>query len=80
MNQKDFSNLHFERPRWRFPGQLIWIGALVVGYGLAWVIIPHNFLFWLSLPGLVSLCWAASFGWRQALRVLVGWLNRLQNI
>ena len=80
MNQTDFSNLRFDRPQWRIPGRLIWMGVLVAGYGLAWVIIPHSFMFWLTLPVLCALGWAASFGWRQAVRILVGWLNQIQNL
>ena len=80
MNQNDFSNLRFERTQMRIPGRLIWIGVLIAGYVLAWVIIPRTFLFWLALPVLCALGWAASYGWRQAVRMLVGWLNQIQDL
>lgn len=80
MNQSDFSNLRFDRPQQRIPNRLVWVGSLMAGFSLAWIILPHNALFWLILILVGALGWAASYGWRQAVRVLTGWLNQIQNL
>ncbi len=80
MNQNDFSNLNFDRPRNAIPARLIWVAALGISFSLAWMMIPHPVLFWILLLLVGILGWAASYGWRQALRILVAGLNRIQNL
>lgn len=80
MNQTDFSNLNFNRPRRTIPGRAIWMGGLLVGVGLAWNILPPGAFFWLVLILILGLGWAASYGWRPSLYDLVSFLDRLQNL
>lgn len=80
MNGNDFSNLNFNRPVRTITGRTIWMLGLPVAVGLAWAILPPSIFFWLILILVMCLGWAASYGWRQSLRDLVNFLNRLQNL
>jgi len=80
MNQSDFSNLNFNRPRRTVPGRAIWMGGLLVGVGLAWSVLPPGAFFWLVLILVMCLGWAASYGWRPSLRDLVAILDRIQTL
>lgn len=80
MNQPDFSNLNFHRPKRRIPHRLVWMIALLVGFSLAWAILPANLIFVIALVMIAILGWASSYGWRKALDVLVGWLGRLRKL
>ncbi len=80
MNQRDFSELNFNRPRRSISGRWVWMAGLLVGFGLAWSLIPSSPLFWLLLALITGLGWAASFGWRRAAQILSTWLNRIQKL
>jgi len=80
MNGTDFSNLNFNRPTRTIPGRAFFMGGLLVGVGLAWVVLPPGGFFWLALILVLCLGWAASYGWRQSLRDLVSILDRIQNL
>ena len=72
------SNLRFERRPPPLPYRVI---AVAVGLGiftLLWVLIDHGTVYWLLLPILAALVWVASYGWRQALAVLITLLHRLE--
>lgn len=80
MNQTDFSNLNFDRPKRRIPPRLVWMVALLAGFSLAQVILPDNLHFVIALVVIALLGWAASYGWRQALDILVFWLSKLKRL
>lgn len=75
-----FHNLHFERQSWFLNPRLAVIAISLVVFSLAWFIIPSNFLFFLLLLPIAGVVWAASFGWRHALTILVSWLHRLEKL
>ena len=76
----DFSNLRFKHAERRIPGRLIWMGGLLVAVGLAWVTLPPASFFWLILLLVAALGWAASYGWRQSIQVLVTFLDLSQSL
>ncbi len=76
----DFSNLRFNRSQRTIPGRVIWMAGLVVMTGLAWVLLPPGAFFWLALLLVATLGWAASYGWRQPVRVIAAFLDRIQNL
>lgn len=79
MNQSTtFHGLRFERGRGRFPHRLIPILVTVPVFVLLWWLVPPSVLFWLLLISTVSLVWAASYGWRQAVATLITLLHRLE--
>lgn len=80
MNQSDFSNLRFDRLQRTIPGRVLWIGALLAGVGLAWAVLPPTVFFWLVLLLVGTLGWTSSYGWRQAVRVLSAFLDRIQTL
>ena len=71
-------NLRFERRPRPLPHRAIAIGVGLVVFTLLWTLVPHSALYWLLLPLLAVLLWAASYGWRQALVALIALLRRLE--
>ena len=81
MDKSDrFRNLRFERQPWYQNQRLITVVTVMVVFSLAWWIIPLNFLFFIILGPLGLILWAASYGWRQVLVILLDFLRRLENI
>jgi hypothetical protein len=72
------SNLHFERRSRPLPYRVIAIGVGLGIFTLLWILIPPGILYWLLLPLLAVLVWAASYSWRQALTALIALLHRLE--
>jgi hypothetical protein len=78
MNQTDpFRNLNFEFRRSRPTPRLLTLGAAFIIFSLLWLIVPSGILYWLLLPVILGLTWAASYGWRPAVVTLVDFLNSL---
>ncbi len=78
MNRSDpFTNLRFAvRPRLVSP-QVIAVGGAFLVFTLLWIAVPSGTLYWLLLPPVLALAWAASYGWRPALAWLVRYLDSL---
>ena len=78
-NHNPFENLNFRprRPGFTTPAmfQVIGLGSFVILWGL----VPHGVLFFLLLPTLAALIWAASLGWRQALARLIEFLHAIED-
>ena len=79
-NSDIYQGLRFRRPRPTVPRRLYPIGAALILFTLLWAFVPHGALYWLMLALLATLVWVASFGWRQALVVLVDVLHRLEQL
>ena len=81
MNNSDlFGNLNFRvRPR-RVPVRLWAVAAAFLIFTLLWLIVPQSGLYWLLLPVVLSLTWAASYGWRPAVAALIQLLHWLLNL
>ena len=78
MDRQEYHDLQISPlPRTRIPLRALWVVGFLVGLRLLWVIAPSQVLFWLLLPVLALITWAASFGWRSALRALRIWLDRV---
>ncbi len=78
MNQSDpFRNLHFEFHRARHSPRPLVVAAAFLLFSLLWLIVPSGTLYWLLLPVVLALTWAASHGWRPAIVTLVDFLNSL---
>ena len=73
-------NLRFERQPRPLPHRLIAIGVGIGIFTLLWILIPSSALYWLLLPVVAGLVWIASYGWRQALAVLIALLLRLEQL
>ena len=71
-------NLRFERQPHPLPHRAIAIGSVLSIFTLMWILIPPGALYWLLLPLLAVLVWAASYGWRQSLAALIALLHRLE--
>jgi len=72
-----FSNLHFDvRPR-SVPPPVLAVGTAFIIFTALWLVVPHGTLYWLLLPLILGLTWAASHGWRPALFLLVEYLHSL---
>ena len=71
-----YAELRFQRLR--IPRKVMVVVITVVLYYAAWRFINPNTFFWLGLIVSVLLAWIASYGWRQALVVLVHFLQRLE--
>ena len=78
MNWNELEKLELNRPLISIPARVLWIGGILAGFSLAWWLIPHGALFWLSLPVLALISWLASFGWRHALRALLNTIRQLE--
>ncbi len=76
----EFSKLRFNRSQRTIPGRAIWMGGLLAGVGLAWMVLPPGAFFWLALLLIAALGWSASYGWRQSVRVLATFLDRIQSL
>ena len=77
-NFNDFGNLHFEDQSSSPTRRIIFIGSVMGGFTLLWILVSHNTVFWLVLLSLAILGWVASFGWRQALATLHEFIHRLE--
>ena len=75
-----FHNLRFERQAWFLNPRLIAVGIGLVLLSLAWLIIPFNFLFTLIVMPFAVLIWAASYGWRHVLSILLDLIHRLEQL
>ena len=81
MNNPDlFGNLNFRLRTRRVPARLWTLGAAFVIFSLLWLIVPQSGLYWLLLPVVLSLTWAASYGWRPAVAALIQLLHWLLNL
>ncbi len=76
-NSHPYFNLNFDLPRRRIPARLWAVGAAFVIFTLLWLIVPQNGLYWLLLPVILCLTWAASYGWRPAVAALIQLLHWL---
>ncbi len=78
-NRNPFEGLNFRarRPDLSRPAILQAIG--LAGFLVLWWLVPHWVLFFLLLPLLAALIWAASFGWRQALARLIEFLQTIED-
>lgn len=72
-----FSNLNFDLRRRAIPTRLLAVGAAFIVFTFIWLIVPQDVLYWLLLPVVLCLTWAASYGWRQAVAVLIEFLHSL---
>jgi hypothetical protein len=72
------SDLRFSRRPRPLPHRAIAIGVGLGVFTLLWTLIPASTLYWLMLPLLAALVWAASYGWRQALAALITLLRQLE--
>ena len=78
MDKQDYHDLQIgPLPRTRIPLRALFVVGFLVGLRLLWGIAPSQMLYWLLLPILAPIAWAASFGWRSALRALRIWLDRV---
>jgi hypothetical protein len=73
-----FRKLRFERQQWFLNPHLLAVVISLVLFSLAWLIIPLNFLFFLLLLPIITVIWAASYGWRQVLSIILDGLHRLE--
>lgn len=72
-----FRGLQFERSiRWP-SARTAAVGLGVLVYVLAWAIFSPTAIYWLGMPLVAALMWAASYGWRQAVIALIAFLERL---
>ena len=71
-------DLRFERQPHSLSRRAIAIGVVLSVFTLMWILIPPSALYWLLLPLLAVLVWAASYGWRQSLAALIALLQRLE--
>ena len=76
-NSNPFSNLNFDLHSRRIPTRLLVIGAAFILYTAIWLILPQTGLYWLLLPLVLCLTWAASYGWRSAVSALIEFLHSL---
>ena len=72
-----FSNLHFDVRPQAISSRVLAVGAAFLVFTVLWLIVPHGALYWLLLPLVLGLTWAASYGWRPALFLLVRYLDSL---
>ncbi len=76
MDKSGFDQLFFERKP-RIPKRTIFLAVLQIGFAVIWRLLPIQVLFWVLLPVICILGWAASFGWRTALREFRFWLDQI---
>jgi len=81
MDQTDaFRNLKFElRPR-QLPTRLIAVIAALIIFTILWWVVPTDLLYWLLALCFAVMIWLASYGWRQAVSNLIGFLQHLENL
>jgi len=72
-----FSNLHFDVRPPRSSPRVLAVGTAFLFFTLLWLLVPRGALYWLLLPLILGLTWAASYGWRPALFLLVRYLDSL---
>ena len=76
-NSHPFTNLHFDVRRHPISPRVMAIGVAFAIFTLLWLVVPSGAQYWLLLPLILGLAWAASYGWRPALFVLVEYLHSL---
>lgn len=79
MNDTPFRNLHFDSRASAWPRRLIPVGIALALFTILWVLVPASALYWLLLPLVAVVVWAASYGWRKALSVLHDLLHQIGN-
>jgi hypothetical protein len=77
-NYGPFENLHFERRPRKINRRFVAITLMVILFTFLWLFVPPDILYWLLLIPIISIVWAASYGWRRALTNLIDQLHRLE--
>jgi uncharacterized protein (DUF983 family) len=77
-HSQTFHGLRFERPNRTVPRRLVVIVGSVVLFALLWWLLPPSLMFWFVLLIVAVLTWMASYGWREAVVVLIALLHRLE--
>jgi len=77
-SENPFSHLRFEAPRFRLLPRWMVILAILIIYSILWAILPTGVIFGVSLIVITILIWISSFGWRQAVSMLIDLLSRLE--
>jgi hypothetical protein len=75
----DYGHLNFQRQPWKIPGRVLATVGVVILLSLLWWILPPVVLYWLLLFPVVGLTWAATYGFREALKDVIKLLQRLAN-
>lgn len=75
-----FASLNFDVSRHPISLRLLAVGAAFIIFTLLWLLVPHGGLYWLLLPLILGLTWAASYGWRPAVAALIQLLHGLLSL
>ena len=73
-------DLRFGRRPRPLSHRLIAVGVGLALFTVLWTLVPSGTLFWLLLPILAAVIWAASYGWRQSVAALIAFLARLEHL
>jgi hypothetical protein len=73
--ENNFSEMNFEQHNPLIPGWVFGVAFIIVLFGVLWVILPLQAMFWVMLVFVTILSTCAIHGWRQAL-VAIGMLFR----
>ena len=74
-DQEIFQGLNFERAKPQLSTALVSIIAVSLVFTAIWLILPRPITFLLTLLTLALLTWMASFGWEDALEILIRFLE-----
>ena len=77
---KSYKGLDFERHSPAISRRLITVGVVLIAYLLAWRLMSSAVLFWFGTLAIAVLAWMASYGWREAITILIRWLQRLERL
>lgn len=81
MNQNPFESLQFDRRlRVHLSPRTMWLLGVGGGYLLAWWLLSTATFFWLGFAAMLGFAWFASFGWREALRVIDTVIHRIEKL
>lgn len=81
MDQTDaFRNLNFTIRRRQLSARLIAVIVALVIFTILWRIVPPEALYWLLALCLAVGVWLASYGWRQAIFILIRFLQTLERL
>ena len=72
------TNLQFDRPRIGLPRRIPTVGITLIAFSLLWNYVPQSTLFWILFFCLGIFAWISTYGWRQAVVVLIYFLNKIE--
>lgn len=81
MTENPFADLNFNPPpRLRLSPRSLWMIVNAISFWILRWMLPSSVFSWITFFLFLLLAWAASFGWRSAIREIAAFVNKLERL